>query len=431
MSEKLNNLIERLSNGAWAICDQALYVLSAIALNLFLARQLSQEEYGMFTVIYAGLMFIGAIYVALIIEPMQVFADGRFRQSKSDYMKWLWHKHWLLTFISCAVSFSIGVLFFLFGKPSLGKSFMLLGLVAPFALLSWLSRRAAYVYSKPAQAAISSGVYFLLTVIGLLSLHLFGKLTVFSSLVLLGISSALTSSVLFISLRRNDTNKNERLNHAEALNSHWQYGRWAILTALLMWLPLNFFVVYFSRHDLAASGSWKAITNLYLPAFQANAALSALILPALVRKLENTNAFLRMLWESLFGIIFIALIYSIFLFLFGNQLVHILYAGRYDAQSSLLKLLILMPVLDACCVVLSSALRACEKPQVVLYANLVGVFVLITTGIFLTQTRGLEGAAIATILSGAITAACLFYAVKKSTVQSQTCIESYALTRSN
>lgn len=431
MSEKQNNLVERLSNGAWAICDQALYVLSAIALNLFLARQLSQEDYGMFTVIYAGLMFIGAIYVALLIEPMQVFADGRFRQSKSNYMKWLWHKHWILTFISCIVSFLISVLFFLFGKLSLGKSFMLLGIVAPFALLSWLSRRAAYVYSKPAQAAISSGFYLVLTIIGLLSLHFLGLLTVFSSLVLLGVLSALTSSVLFFSLRRNKTEENEELNHAEALDSHWRYGRWAILTALLMWLPLNFFVVYFSRNDLAASGSWKAITNLYLPAFQANAALSALILPALVRKLENANAFLRMLWESLFGLLFIAFIYSIFLFLFSNQLVHILYAGRYDAQSSLLKLLILMPVLDACCVVLSTALRACEKPQVVLYANLVGVFVLITSGVFLAQTRGLEGAAIATILSGGITAVCLFFAVKKSSVKSQTFIGSYAVTRSN
>jgi len=425
MTEKINNLFQRLSRGAWTIGDQALYVLSTIALNLFLARTLTQEDYGMFAVIYSGLMFLGAVYMALLVEPMQVFADGRFRESRSDYMKWLWRKHWIFTGCVCVLLLLISALLFVFDKLYLCKSFALLGLIAPFALLSWLSRRAACVYSKPQQAAISSAFYLMFIVAGLFCLNLAGRFSVYSTLVLLGVANGITASVLFVVLQRNIVQQNEKLKDNDALKNHWRYGRWAVLTSLLMWLPLNFFVVYFSHNDLAASGSWRAITNLYLPAFQANAALSALILPALVRRLENTNDFLRTVWESVGGVVFIAFTYSIFLFLFGNQLVHLLYGGRYDAQSLLLKLLILMPVLDACCVVLSAAMRAREKPQAVLFANMTGVFVLITIGIFLPKSYGLRGAAIATLASSAITACCLFFAVKQQTAQPKTNVGSY------
>ena len=78
-----------------------------------------------------------------------------------------------------------------------------------------------------------------------------------------------------------------------------------------------------------------------------------------------------------------------------GPLVHLLYGGRYDGHSSLVWLLLAIPLFDGVMVVLATALRSLERPDLVFWSQFaVGVFVL-SAGVIATNLSGLWGAAAA------------------------------------
>ena len=76
------------------------------------------------------------------------------------------------------------------------------------------------------------------------------------------------------------------------LSEHLSYGRWAIMTNVLMWVPLNFFIMFSGWIDIEASATLR-LANLLLPLLQTNAALSALLVPAMVARTGGLHGQLR------------------------------------------------------------------------------------------------------------------------------------------
>jgi O-antigen/teichoic acid export membrane protein len=413
-----------IGRGAWAVADQGFFALANVLLNVMLARWLPPSEYGAFAVGYSIFLFIGAFHTALLTEPLLVFGPVKFAGQSRSYLNALLRGHWALTGVGSLLLIIAGGLVALKGGHTLAQALFGLAVAAPFSLLMWFGRRAAYLRFQPRLATMASAAYLLLLLAGLFSLYSFHLVSVFSALLVMSVAGALSGLWLLRRVRRAIAENESDADRSDVARDHWRYGRWAAATAVLMWVPLNFFFVVLSiLINLEASAALKALTNLTLPLLQANAALGSLLLPALVMRARNAEQFRKLLIWSLILFVGGASVYSLGIGTFSHFLVNRLYGGVYDSYSNILWLLLSIPIFDGAMVVLANALRALERPDRVFWAHLgVAVFIL-TAGVLITQSSGLWGAAgsvvFADFLGTMILAACVITQLRPATLKAR------------
>lgn len=406
--------------GVWAVADQGLFTVTNALLNILLARWLVPAEYGAFAVAYSIFLLLGALHTALFTEPMLVFAPGKYADRLTGYLRLMMRGHWLLTGAGALLLAATGMVLRWRGSHLLAQALIGLSIAAPFSLLTWLARRASYLRLQPRLAVVASALYFLFMMAGLFALRVSGKTGVLSVMVVMGCASAVSGLWL---MRRLTTNHSPEATPPESnalIRQHWNYGRWAMLTTVLMWVPLNFYFVALSAWvNLEASATLRALTNLALPLMQANAALGALLLPALVSRRANPGEFKRLLRFALALFFAGGLLYALLIGAGGQLLVHLLYSGKYDGHTRILWLLLLIPMLDGVTVVIANALRSMERPAQIFRAYLAAACGVLLTGILLSRVWGLAGAAfgmvVASVIAVAILATALWLLLKKNT----------------
>jgi len=404
MTEKRRNL-KWITRGAWAIVDQGFFALANVILNVLLARWLSPAEYGAFAVAYSLLLFLGAFHTALLTEPLLVFGPAKYAKQPRSYLSVLLRAHWGLMATGSGLMVMGGLVLRISGKATFAQTLFSLALAAPFSLLMWFSRRVAYLRFQPRLATIASAGYLLLLLSGLSALAALHAVSIFSAMVITGAAGAISGSWLLRRIVR-ELPPEKHSSPSSVITDHWRYGRWASATSVLMWIPLNFFFVVLSLFvSFEASATLKALSNLVLPLLQANAALGSLLLPAMVLRVRNSEQFKSLLRLALTLFALGACAYSLVVGLICGPLVHLLYSGRYDGHSNLVWLLLVIPLFDGAMVVLATALRSMERPDLVFWSQFaVGIFVL-TAGVVATHLSGLWGA------TGAIAVADLLGAV--------------------
>jgi O-antigen/teichoic acid export membrane protein len=95
-----------------------------------------------------------------------------------------------------------------------------------------------------------------------------------------------------------------------------------------------------------------------------------------------------------------AALYLIPLWLFRDDLLHLLYRGRYQTSSALPVMLTgLLPLASTATVILGSALRATERPRQIFWCYTVFTLTAAVIGVPLAVQRGLIGALIGMLVS--------------------------------
>jgi O-antigen/teichoic acid export membrane protein len=384
-----------------------LFATSNFALNILLARWLATPEYGAFGVAFAISIFIGTMYQAALLEPMLVFGSGKYKDSLSKYLGTLFYGHLGLASLGSLALALLGLGLALWSSRELSTVILALALTQPFILLLWLMRRACYVRLKPHLAAYGGGWYMVLMLAGAFVIYRSDRLSAPAALGVMAISSLVVSLWLAVRLgfRIPSFRKNQTFLH-ECLNDHWRYGRWSMANQALHWIPTNsFYLLVPIWGGLAAGASFKALMNLIMPVLQGVWALSILLLPALVRALNegyaNLNARMRL---ALVPFVLGTLLYWVLLGLFHYQLVSWLYNGRYTEYSYLLWIVGAAPIFIAVKLVVGHTLRALERPNWLFIAYLVSAVVALALGFGLIPLYGIAGAATALLVSQVVTA---------------------------
>jgi len=382
--------------GAWAIADQGLFAVSNFAMNILLARWLTPTEYGAFAVAYSVFLLYGTFYTALLIEPMLIFGSAKYEGSFVSYMWVLLRGHWLISGVGGVLLGAAGGVVWLAGSPDVGVALMALAPVAPCVLLTWLTRRACFSQLQPHLAAIAGMIYLVLMLGGLAVLSHYQALSVPDALAVMGVSSLVAGVWLIrriVSHGRADR-EGGSVTMRGVREDHWGYGRWALATSVISWLPSNLLLVAMSGFTgLAGSAAFKAMLNLVMPLLQSLSALAILLLPTLVR-VRGRPAFRKL---SLFALaLFVggAVAYWLALGAFAEPLVNVLYKGRYHDTAELLWVIGLLPISAAIIAVLSTMLRAIERPDQIFWAYVVSAIVTATVGIAALARWDLLGAAV-------------------------------------
>jgi O-antigen/teichoic acid export membrane protein len=408
----------RLANkGFWAVLDQGLFAVSNFVLNVLLARWLAPQDYGAFTLAFSVLLLLGTFHSALLIEPMLIFGPGRYKERLSEYLGVLVYGHWRLAVpVGSILLLGTSVILGLMGSGMLSVAFLGLALAGPLICFLWLVRRACYARLEPRLAALGGALYMVLMVAGAFALYRGGWLSTSSALAVMGLSSLVVAmwfvkrlGVSYASARGRDG------LGRDALRRHWDYGRWAVLTSALTWVPGNvYYVLLPAWGGLEAGASLKALMNLVMPMLQANAALSVILLPLLVQA-RGGAGFGRLVRLSLACFSLGSLLYWLLLGLFNRPLVELLYGGQYSDHAGLLWFIGLMPLVSGIGIVLGGALRAMERPDRVFWAYMLSTVTALTAGLGLMVFWGLEGTIAGLMFAYVVTAVAMYACYLRTT----------------
>lgn len=375
-----------------SLADQGLFSLTTFVVNVLLARWLVPAAYGAFALAFAIFLFLGALHTALLTEPMLVLGAGRFRGEFRQYLGFLLRGHMQISLLGSALLALVALLAAQLNAPLLANALYGVAIAAPFILLPWLLRRAFYVEAQPSWAAVGSGLYLALTVLGLLWLRDADQLSAFSAYAVMGLAALVISFLLLAALKPQRSTKSERT----AMRApQWDYARWAALSAVLIWVPLNIFYLAIPyASDLSAAGVLRALSNTLTPLTQSVQALVVLLLPQLAARFQERGkvALDRHLRQLLLVFLAASGVYWLLLALFRTTIVDVLYAGQYAEYASLLPLAGLVPVAMGASSLLGSGLRAMEMPERVVRPYLFGAAFALTGGVYMTITYGVGGA---------------------------------------
>jgi O-antigen/teichoic acid export membrane protein len=395
------SLTSWLGKGFSAMADQGLFTASNFLVSILLARWLSPQDYGAFAVAYAVFWLVGVVHNALLTEPMLVFGSDKHKGRFTRYLGVLIYGH--VGFgVACALLLLLGGLVAgLMGSRALSLSLLALAGASPFMLLQVLMRRACYVTFRPHLAASGGALYMFLMLGGAYLLYQAGKLSAVTAFGLMGLSGLavglLLAAVLRLRLPSSDDGALVRLS----VNDHWNYGSWSVGTRTMVWVTeSSYFLILPIWGGLEASAALRALMNLIMPVLQSYAALSVLLLPALVQA-RGGATFGRVARLSLVLFVSGSTLYWLVLGLFHRPLIDWLYDGRYNDYSHLIWVLALVPVIFGVAEVQSTVLRALEKVDLVFWASVVSTALALTAGLGAVYALGVSGAVVWLLLSGA------------------------------
>jgi O-antigen/teichoic acid export membrane protein len=383
------------TKGGLAILDYGLISGSNFVLGVLLARWLSPREYGAYALVFSLFILVGFLYQSLLLEPLSVFSGTLFHDNLRGYLRTTLWIHWALSLVMCVVLGAAAGLTQVIGHASLlAVSLAGMTIATPFILAHGLGRRGFYLKLSPGPAAFGSIFYCVMVIGGVFLVYRLGWLTSFSAFLVMGCAAFVSSIVMVFQLHAALPPASGRPELGSTCKKHWEYGRWALGTCVVGWIPNYIYIPLVSGFSgMAAAGELRALMNLAAPVLQTYAALSMLFLPYAARVQSGTGRSEAASLNRRLAGLFVAgsLVYWAVLIPLKLPLFHFLYAGKYIESAYLIPLFALETTIWSASLGPAILLRAMESPRSLFIANSAASLVAVLFGVPATRYFGLPG----------------------------------------
>jgi O-antigen/teichoic acid export membrane protein len=390
----------------FAVVDQGLISGSNFAMGILLARWLGPKQYGAYALAFATFVLLSLVYQSLLLEPMSVFGPSTYRNRLRGYTGTLILLHAAIASATFAVMTIAAVAmghFPQFGE--LPSALIGAAVAAPCVLLFWLARRVFYLRLASSQAAVGAVLYSVLLFSVLAMMRSRRMMSALMAFVIMAIAALATSGYLLLRFRPKLAPGAADPTLRQVIRENWNYGKWALASAIFMWVPWNvFYSLVASFSGMARSGELRALLNFALPMAQTYAAFSLLFLPH-AATLNDDAGWSAVRRASLrITLLFVAggLAYWTLVCLFQKPLLRLLYAGQYSDIGHFLPMIGVASILWGAAQGPALALRASRAPSSVFRIYLVAAVVAIAVGIPATLRYGLNGAVVAILIASSV-----------------------------
>lgn len=399
--KKYSEFVKKWGNKVFlSILDQGLFSGTNFLINILLARWLSPEEYGAFSVTFSIYLFFASVLNALTLEPMLIFGSSRYLHNINSYLKKILQSHIVLSIIISGFLIFIS----LFLKGSLKQTFISATFGLPFLLVIWYYRRAFYIKSNIANSVILSTIYFLASLIGIFILLYMGYLhshTIYFVFIFSGILCAIYFG--YCKKREISNDLVEIDNPKEIYLDHWNYGKWIILASIassissLLYIPLLGLIA-----SLEEAAAFKSIQNLILPFQQVLTALSLLIIPWISKKAYNEGISSNKFQVRNLIVLYLifSIIYSGLIIFFGKPIINLLYSNPFYSNFTwLIPFFAFVMTVMSVSQPIAISLRALRKPNKILISKVYGAITVVIIGAITISNFKLAGILLCMILS--------------------------------
>lgn len=391
-----------LRKGFLALLDQGLLSGSNFFIAILLARWLSRDEYGAYAMGFSIFILLSGFHNAFFLEPMSVFGPEAYAGCLGTYVKKLLGFQFVFTLLLSALT-GVGVLLlpFFVIDHSLTSAMWGVCLSVPLILFYWICRRVAYLKFAPGLAVLGSATYCASALVLVLVLREW--LSPFTGFLIQALAAMPAVVVLWASLG-SSAEPQAGPSNPKILRQHWRYGRWVLGSAIVNWVSgYAYYVIVGALLPMQDVAALRALRNLTEPCYRAMAAIILLVLPwASARLVEEGIQGLRRRTRQL-NLLFggCALIYFLALCVFGNRVMNLLYAGRYNGSSHLLVLATAPLVFIAASLGSEIAVQVMQSPSEVFLAYGASGALTFLLGVPFTHYWGLVGGLVSILISSA------------------------------
>ena len=391
----LKKFIPWVTKGGLAILDYGLFSGSNFLLGILLARWMAPEQYGAYALAFSIFILVTFLYQALVLEPLSVFSGTAYPNNLRGYLQsnlWL---HWGISLVVCLALGGTAVAARVWWhSPVSAMAFAGMTVAAPFILIHALGRRSFYLRLSPGPAAFGSAFYCAFVVGGSFLVYKLGWLSAFSAYLVMGLAALVGGVIMLFQLNAKLEPATAKVHLNATWGKHWEYGKWALATCIVGWIPTYVYIPLVSKFSgLAVAGELRALMNLGGPVLQTYAALSMLFLPlaARVQSTQGRRGASGLTFKLTALFVVGAIAYWAVLIPLRRPLFHMLYAGKYMDASSLLPLFAAETIVWSAALGPANLLRAMESPRSLFFANGAASVVALVFGIPATRFFGLRG----------------------------------------
>ncbi|QGM44439.1 lipopolysaccharide biosynthesis protein [Methylocystis heyeri] len=387
------------------MAEQALFAGTNFIATALMVRWMSLQEFGAYSFAFSIYLLVCAVFESFLAEPITIIGAAKYGDDAGEYTRVV-----LKLFAGAGGGlFALLTIVYFASEQSIFSGAMLgLALSAPFMLLRAFTQQLCNTRGLNGLFLFAGIGYAFLAPLALAMFHWAGALTPLSCFLSLGLGTA-APCILIIALRlcpREEKRQGRRIFRC-VVTDHLHYGRWASLSQFVQWLGNNFFVTLGPiLIGLDATAGVRALTNLCMPVFVAQAAVLWTFAPRLSRyAFAGSEAKYRRLYTLLClcaGCLIIG--YLSLVIPFGADAIHHVYRGAFDemASPSVIAMLAAGPALATANSLVELHLRVTGRIRFILMSKSLWLIATVGLGSIACWAFGFLGAFLGGVLSTSI-----------------------------
>jgi O-antigen/teichoic acid export membrane protein len=393
-----DRLVPRLARTVWPLADQVLISASNFCVMILLARTLSVEAFGEFTLAYAVLLLAQGIQSGIVTQPHNVLGAAKQGDAYRVYTTSTAVCQLLLVLLLGLLSSIAAGAAFLMGWQSV---WLFLAIVP--AVVTWQAqhffRRLLYTEERLGSALINDLICCLGQVLAVTMLWRVERLTAPAALYCVSGASAIAAAFGAWQMRHSFFH---RCFSWEAFRENWQYGKWLLGGKVIgEWLSSHL-LTFLAAVALgtAAAGVLRAVHTVMGPTRMLAQVLDTVLPTQLARTLAEQGA--TTMRASLTSVCVWAIpalaVYCLVAAVAAEPLMRLLFGAEYGSQGPVLALYSLAAFIGYLTMIASAVLKARQLTHQIFVSELISLLVM-PIGLLLIPSLGIYG-----VLSGLIAA---------------------------
>lgn len=387
---------------AWTIGEQGFSSITFFIITMLLARAVSKEEFGLYILGLTLIMISQGFQGALITTPYAILYHNHKNNNKGDeFTKFSFYMQHAFIFIFSILFMITAIYFYLLNEELL--------MIFTFFLYLYFIGYSYYFFNKSlliTQFNIKNNFIFciLIYTMSLFIMFIFyykESLSINLALSIFGVTS-LFISVIFINITYKQFyfNKISCLHKSAFFKENWDLGKWMIGSNFAFIFSIQVFpwllLFFWDLKSVAELGVVLGATRILTPAIQG---LSSFLLPKLTQYTHSIYKF-----KNIFTKIFLltqvtSIILVLIGFFYGNIIIELLYSSKYENLGILITLGFLIQGLNIINMPIKISLNAFKRTDIGFISLMLGAFIALTIGVFLTWKFNVLGALLGILVS--------------------------------
>ncbi len=412
---KLRHLLSKflrpsILQGSAVLLDQAGYSIVTFITATLVARACTKLEYGSYVLGLTLVFFCGVIQHSLVDVPFAVLSQKLTGRRHATYLGSTFLQHLclgLLIALCFTMAWGVSRLFSQTGE--------VIDLLLPLAAVAvgihfkTFMRSMLIAKLRPWTSLAMGIVINTITVGGVVTLYAADYLTARTAFLVMAFGSVVPAALALLMQRRSLCIRRSKILSDFAKN--WRYGKWIFAATganvggirLLPWLTL----LWCGREIVALVGVITMSACIIRPAIEA---FAGYLTPKLANYAQS-NGFTSTRKKVILLVklaIIIGGFYVVFMFLFGDYLVGILYTARYQGYAVALTIIAAAISFKVVDVPIRVFLMAMNQPKTVFHSSIIASLITLVTAVVVIPQFGVVGVALA-MMTHYIVSLCVNY----------------------
>ena len=401
MATERSGILRRLGKVPWAVADQLLISATNFVTMVLLARGLSREDFGRFTLVYEILLFANALQSALVTQAHNVLGATRRGEDYARYTTSTAIGQVLLATIAVLLSLAAWA-----GACVAAPDAAPLLLALAPSILSWqlqeFVRRVLYTEGRLTAAFTNDLISYGVQAVAIAALWQQEALTAPRALHALAATSAVA---VFLGAWQICGSLACRADPSAFLEN-WNYGKWLAASAVVSsWLSAELFIyIAAAVVGVAAAGILRAVTIVFGPTRVLAYVISSVLPIRFARMLADAGpSALRAELKTTYLLALPAMGgYCLLAAIFAEPLLRLLYREKYAGQASVLALYAVYTFIVYVAMIVNAALLANRQTRQVFSSHLYAGLISLPIGLITIVALGVHGAVLGMIANYAV-----------------------------